>query len=232
MDIQKLEAAHKVLERFQDYMQGEARVFAVLGHGAYAIENKLVEIAPKFKPLLKDLQKITPIQFAHSLVGTWGAFEAMVDDFIFNLHLAMPQIFCSEELERVQIKLNLEQLNLDQERLFGLFLRQVKQDIGSSKKLGIEQFESLFKLFNLSGVVDAQVKKDFMEMQQIRHVIVHRASIVDEKLERLCPWLEWKLGEKIELKEEHSSRYSMSFATYGKTMIDRSLARLKDAFPE
>lgn len=154
----------------------------------------------------------------------------MVDDFLFNLYLAMPQIFSSEELKRVPVKLTLEQLDLDQERLFGLFLRQVKQDIGTSKKLGIEQFESLFKLFNLSGAVDAQVKKDFMEMQQIRHIIVHRASTVDEKLERLCPWLEWKLGEKIELKEEHASRYSMSFVTYGKAMIDRSIARLDDIF--
>lgn len=57
MDTQKLKAAHKVLERFRDYMQDEARVLAVLGHGAYAIENKLVEVAPEFKPILKDLQK-------------------------------------------------------------------------------------------------------------------------------------------------------------------------------
>jgi hypothetical protein len=231
MNIEKLKVAHQTLKRFHIYLEEELNIFRVLEFGILVIENKVVEIKPEVRVAASNLSRTMSTQYAHSLVGIWGAFEAMVEDFLFNLHLAFPEYFVSEELKKVQIKLSLEQFNLDSEQLFGLLLKEAKQKIDWSQKLGVSQFESLLKLFNLSHGVDEELRKDFLEMQQIRHVIVHRASTVDEKLKTHCPWIEWNLGETIQLKSEHFLRYTKSLTDYGVILVNRAESRLKEIDP-
>jgi hypothetical protein len=95
-----------------------------------------------------------------------------------------------------------------------------------SQKHEIEKLESLLGLVGLSGFINADVKRNLIELGHIRNVLLHRRGIADAKFVQACPWLTIRVGERVEVNSTAVERYTDATLSYQGLM----LARMKAVF--
>jgi len=166
-----------------------------------------------------------PLLHAHTLIGTWGAFEAAIEDTLVSFLLNKPELLQQESFAKLRIPLADFEL-LEREERMRFLIAELERSQGFGRKIGIEKCEALLEPLGLSGPVDRDIKKDVREMNHVRNVLVHRASIADRRLIEGCPWLNLKTGELISVKHEDLVRYERALCTYVTALIYRILARL------
>lgn len=76
-------------------------------------------------------------------------------------------------------------------------------------------------MVGLGGSVAEKTRKSILELQQMRNVIVHRASVVDRRLLRLCPWLTLSVGDTLQLGYDKYNEYREAASEYGLTLLNR-----------
>lgn len=86
-------------------------------------------------------------------------------------------------------------------------------------------FESALGTVSLSGPVDEPVGKQILELQQLRHALVHRGGMADRRLCGRCPWLGLKPGDRITLKRAELTRLLGAVQTYAGQIEARVRAR-------
>jgi hypothetical protein len=96
--------------------------------------------------------------------------------------------------------------------------------LGEGSAEGITQPHSLLKVVGLAGRVEDGIRRDIYELQQLRHTIVHRASLADRKLIEACPWLKLMPGERIMISHEHYRRLVVAVNKYVTVVIERATA--------
>jgi hypothetical protein len=99
---------------------------------------------------------------------------------------------------------------------------ELQRTLNSEQRLGLDGFEALLKVVGLAGKVEDEIRRDIYELQQLRHTIVHRASLADRKLIEACPWLKLMSGERIMISREHYRRLVMAVNKYVTVVIQRA----------
>jgi hypothetical protein len=144
----------------------------------------------------REVDKGFPLLHAQALISLWGILESLVHTFLANW---LTHESTAKEIEVVKkIKINLAEFEVmdSQERNYYI-VQTLEQQLAASYKKGILRFETLLGIFGFGGGIDNQVKRDILELQQIRHVLVLRHGVIDKKLKEACPWLHLKVGNKI-----------------------------------
>jgi hypothetical protein len=88
---------------------------------------------------------------------------------------------------------------------------------------------------SLWSIVDDDVRKDMLELSEMRNVIVHRGSLADRKLLQACPWLPLKPKDKIVIDHATCNRYVKAVDNYmGNTMTraGRKIIEFKKLDPQ
>ena len=93
-------------------------------------------------------------------------------------------------------------------------IHELQRGMGSEQRMGVGTFESLLGVLGLSGAVDATIRKRLLALQQLRHVIVHRASKVDKRLVTACPWLRLKVGSQLRVNHREVMAYMIAAIQY------------------
>jgi len=96
--------------------------------------------------------------------------------------------------------------------------------LSSEQRLALDCFEALLKVVGLAGKVEDKIRRDIYELQQLRHTIVHRASLADRKLVDACPWLELIPGGRIFISHEQYRRLMSAVNKYVPLVIQRATA--------
>jgi len=91
---------------------------------------------------------------------------------------------------------------------------------------GVSQFESLLEQFDLSGKVDDDLRRHILELQQVRHVLVHRNGIVDKRLLQACPWIVPGVGKTVFIDHEIYEMYYDAVLKYAFEIGDRAFTKL------
>ena len=134
-----------------------------------------------------------------------------------------PEILKEDAFQKTRIPLaTYEQLN--QEDKARLLVYELQRGLGSEQRLGLDCFESLLKIVGLAGKVEDSIPRDIYELQQLRHTIVHRASLADRKLVEACPWLNLTSGERIMISHEQYRRLITAVQKYVTVVIERATA--------
>ena len=124
----------------------------------------------------QEIEKEFPLLNAHALVTIWSAMEALFEDVLVAHIIHRPEILKEEAFQKTRIPLaTYEQLN--QEDKARLLVYELQRALSSEQRLGLDCFEALLKVVGLSGRMEDGISRDIYELQQLRHTIVHRASL-------------------------------------------------------
>jgi hypothetical protein len=171
----------------------------------------------------QEIEKEFPLLHAHALVSVWSAMEALFEDVLVSHLMHRPEMLKEEVFQKIRIPFAIyEQLN--QEDKARLLVYELQRTLSSEQRLGLDGFESLLKIVGFVGKVENEIRRDIYELQQLRHTIVHRASLADRKLIEACPWLKLESGERITISREHYHRLMAAVNKYVTVVIERATA--------
>lgn len=154
-----------------------------------------------------------PTIHSHVTVSLWSIVENTNEDFVVEWIKYDPQVMNSAPMPKVKISLT-EYMVLDEDEKARYLLNEIKQHLGCGSARGIEKFEKLLNLCGVGGPVDDDVRKDMLELSEIRNLIVHRGSLADRKLLQACPWLPLKPKDKIVVDHAACNRYLKAVDSY------------------
>ena len=171
-----------------------------------------------------ELRNDFPFMHASALVAAWGSLEAAIVDVAVGILLNEPKAFDKDEFMKVRVPLSTFE-GLDKEDRVRYLISEVQRPQAAGGGQGVDSFENLLHLFDLSGKVEENVKKTLWEMNHMRNIIVHRDSHADSRLVRACPWLNTKVGERLMVNHSQFGRYGDAVFEYVKTIVHRLVAR-------
>lgn len=170
-----------------------------------------------------------PYLHAYTLVGQWGALEAGIEDMLVGILVNEPRVLQKDDFARVKIPLSKYEL-LDKEERMRFLLSDVQRTLSSGTAQGVNTFESVLHVFDLSGPVEEGVRTGLWEMNHMRNVVVHRDSRADLRLIQACPSVNLKVGDRVIITHERYGYYSNVLIDYIRLLICR-LGKRYDAPP-
>lgn len=205
----------------------------VLGEGAYC-SNPPEDPVKRKAEFLKELRQAQerarfaekerdrgfPLLHAHTLVGVWGAFESALEDSIVGMLMNEPDLLQSEHFSKIKVSLA-DFLVLEKEDHVRYIVEEMSRSHSLVRRQGVDGFEIFLGFVGLSGAVDPAIKKTIWEVNHVRNVIVHRGSIADRKLVQSCPWLNYKVSDKITISHQALEKYVGTLTEYLNILIRR-----------
>ncbi|MEQ9325306.1 MAG: hypothetical protein RIF41_39430 [Polyangiaceae bacterium] len=160
---------------------------------------------------------------AQTLVALWSLVETVVKDVTAGWLQAFPDKLTNDKLRKAKVPA-VAFLKADDADRFSMLVDAAKgSEQGGST--GIDHLERMLKLASLRVVTgddatedDKRVRHTLNEICGLRNVIVHRGSVVDQKLLNDCPWLSQQMttGQRVEIGLQELRGYaSMGIWSYG-----------------
>jgi hypothetical protein len=177
-----------------------------------------------YKEILKFVHKEKVsgyfIVISQSTLALWVELEAAITDTVISIMKNNAKILLEEPFSQVKFSYGAF-VNLDEQQLRYLVLSQVenRQEIRNAQ--GVDWLEKLLAVVGLSGPVPKRLKKDILELQAIRNLIVHRRGITDPTFRRVCAWRRDKVGTPVKLTQRHYQRYEAATMKYVLSVANR-----------
>ncbi len=138
-----------------------------------------------------------------------GAIKRFIIDF-FSIEGVLSSI---DKLKKIKIPLT-EYYNLNEIEKMDFLFQQYEKNESIGLQYGVTRFEALLKPIGFSGEVKENISKDIFELSQIRNNLLHRGGVADKYFIDSCPWLDYKVGDKIRLNSVQYERYFNSVMKY------------------
>jgi hypothetical protein len=140
-----------------------------------------------------------------------------------------PDVLRGEKLQRIKGPL-VEFLLLTEEERATHLLELLKAENNTLLKLGVGQFEAILEPLGLVVTGPPVAKRLLLQMQQTRHVLLHKGGVADEKFCKRCPWLNLKPGDRITVTERQynasfvaSMWYALALDSFSPTCVTKEL---------
>lgn len=226
------------MQPFDDYLDfverlGEVIELSIMGISHLEGMPKMIELAakiedatgnPNVRAKLLRSQKLAemasrelatgfPLIHAQATVTLWGALEDLVRTFVAKWLQQVPSALLNPPLSTIKVSVGeYEKLSPEEK---GVFLADaLDRSVNGVLKRGIARFEALLEPLGLGGGVPDDVKKDLIELSQVRHVIAHRRGIADRRLLEVCPWLTVSPGSPLIVSNGDLNRYNVASMLY------------------
>ena len=168
----------------------------------------------------QEMEQGFPFLFSQAAAALWASLEDLVRTFLVAWITNRPQVLETDSISKLKVKLG-DYLGRSDQEQYEYILDLLTEDIGATRRFGVERFESVLKPFGLSGHVREDVAKALFELQQLRHVIVHRQAVVDRRLLKNCPWLPLNVGQTVVITHERYNDFWVAAITYVIELIQR-----------
>jgi len=195
-------------------MEGAARLSKVLKHDAEHVE-RVREIETM---ALREVESDFPMIHNAATVLLWGALEATFRDFLVRWLARYPAARQVPELRKIRVQVA-EYESLEDEDRMRYLVQILERELAASLKPGTRRFDCLLKPFGIIPKIGDAERRDLNEMAAIRNVIVHRASIADERLLELCPWLGLRQGEVVHVSRVSFFRFLGAASNYAAAIV-------------
>lgn len=172
----------------------------------------------------QEVDKGFPVLHAHAVVAIWGILEATIEDIVLELIESDESCFENPLLASIKVPLA-EYERLDKTDRIRLLVTEYSRNTKVDLKLGAARFETLLELVGLSGGIKDGLRRDLLEYQQVRNVIVHRAGRADRRLLECCPWLEYSVGDSILIIHKQYECYRDAAMNYLVELVVRLFVR-------
>jgi hypothetical protein len=168
----------------------------------------------------KEVNEGFPILHQQQIVSCWGSLESLIEDLLVAFLANEPTVMKCEQVRRIKVGLSDFGAMSEVERSYYL-ISELQRDLRPPRKHGIDKFEGLRDIFGLSGTLDCNVRRELIEIENIRNVLLHRRGIADKKLLEMCPWLTLSVGDRVPMDEASLTRYTGAVFDYVELLIDR-----------
>ena len=222
MSIEGITMLHQIPGAFEEIMQ--QRGVKLEGTDA----GKGFEELKKGSELAKrEVDEKFPLIHAQFTVAIWTLLEEMIRSFIASLIRSEPYAMQKDCIRELKVNLG-EYEGREGDDKFLYIVELLEQKYGAGIKYGVDRFEALLKLFDLSGEIPEKMKRTIFEWAQIRNCIVHRAGTVDSQLLKACAWLPFKVDEKLIVSEQMSRSYHRACGGYVLILLERMMIKTGD----
>ena len=187
-----------------------------------AYERKM-KIAKEIEPFAgRQLAKGFPYLMSMAVIRLWSIIEASVHALAIEVLKDPERIKSMESTAKLKIPIG-EFIGTNEEERPELVLQYLKQELRSSLKQGVGQFESTLEPLGLGGSVHDLLRKVLFELSAVRNVIVHRHERTDRRFLQQCPWMKMKIGEVIEVSDQRFNMYQRAASWYLLQLHSRSI---------
>ncbi|PSR65868.1 MULTISPECIES: hypothetical protein [Nocardia] len=171
-----------------------------------------------------ELEAGLPLIFATNLIGIWGALESFVGD-VFKISLRYrPDLLAGSAFKGVNLPVSVLANPEDDALYTAIYQKVLPPGTGA-----FEKFEDLLKDVDLRNIgVDPEVKKKLRAAHQIRNVWAHKSGIADSHFVTSCPYLPYKVGERVDLDQEAMGELAQAIVDYITLILQRLHKRFED----
>ncbi|MCT7656830.1 hypothetical protein [Mycobacterium deserti] len=156
-----------------------------------------------------------------TLLASWGAFEAYVEDAAKAGLRARPELLSNTAFDRAKRKAE-ELTDADEAQRFEYIIDRV---IGSIRDRldadGNGKYEQQLQLAGLGGTVPSDIALALMEGQQVRNVWAHNGGRADAKLLEQAPAIGYAIGDKVTITKVMLGKYLLALNTYATIVVNR-----------
>jgi hypothetical protein len=207
--IAGLRGMPKLIEALADLKEGEKK-----DKEAQRIENAKKEAALAES----EVKKGFPLLHAQAAVSLWGLIENCIINFVAHFIINRPETLKIEAFAKIKIKIG-EYEVLDKNEKAYYIIELLEREIGGSFKKGTTRFEILMGHIGITVRIEDAIKRDLLELQQIRNVVTHKNSVIDRRFNESCPWLGLKVGDKIIITHADFIRYVKATDMYMANLV-------------
>jgi len=172
----------------------------------------------------KEASTDFPLLHSHSIVAVWGILEVLAEDFAVTWLRNVPSAWQGADLTKIRVPLSTLQLTDDERSRF--VLNELQRSTGADLRKGAGKLKSVLSPFDLAPPVGANIQRALHELCQVRNVIVHGAGRVDQKLLDECPWLEFVVGQTINIQHSIWGWYVRAATRYAERVFNQAIVRL------
>lgn len=169
---------------------------------------------------LREVSSGFPILHSQQVVFLWGAIEAVVEDTVAAWLKNESSVGKEQRLRKIKVRLADFSTMNETERNYHL-VAELRRELRPSHRSSIEVFESILHQFGLQGAMDAQLKRNLIELEYVRNILLHRRGIVDSRFLEGCPWMTAKIGAALVPNEESVRRYTGAVLDYYELLLER-----------
>ncbi len=109
---------------------------------------------------------------------------------------------------------------------------ELKVATRSALKIGVGVFEAILEPLGMAGSIDESTRKLLLELQQKRHVFVHRRGIADKRFVEACPFLGCEIGRPIFVDQAAVRRMGVGVGLYNFELQKRNFVRAELNVPD
>lgn len=181
--------------------------------------------AEKLKTVAED-HLARDFHYLHSLavVKIWSVLESSVENIV--LQCLQRPLECKDLKAISDLRGPLvEFLNADQDERADFLFSELKVNTKSALKTGVAVFEALLEPVGMAGSHIEEVRKVILELQQTRHVIVHRRGLADKRFMDRCPWVVATVGQPLNTGRNEFVRYVQAVLLFDIEVCRRNYVR-------
>ena len=134
--------------------------------------------------------------YALAVVKIWSVLESSVENIVSQCLQRPFECKDMKTLNDLRGPL-IEFLNADQDERAEFLFSELKSTTKSALKTGVAVFEALLEPVGMAGSHHEEVRRSILELQQTRHVIVHRRGLADRRFMDRCPWVGATVGQSL-----------------------------------
>lgn len=167
----------------------------------------------------REMERGFPLLVAHSVVALWSILEATIPEFVRQIILSRPALAEGASFQKLKIPAH-QVLGKNADQVAIVVVEEIERLLRSQTRWGMGRFDELLAAVGVGPKSDDETRKDLFELSQVRNLIAHNRSVVDDKFVEACPWLSWRVGEKIPINMKDHARYSMAVRRYSADILE------------
>lgn len=162
--------------------------------------------------------------YALAVVKIWSVLESSVENIVLQ---CLQRPFECKDLKAINDLRGplIEFLNADQDERAEFLFSELKSTTKSALKTGVAVFEALLEPVGMAGSHHEEVRRNILELQQTRHVIVHRRGLADRRFMDRCPWVGATVGQSLITGRKQFLRYAHAVMLFDIELCQRSHIR-------
>lgn len=161
-----------------------------------------------------------PLLHAQTVVALWSALESTFPRMAIEWLLSYPETLQRPVFSKIKAPVGSYELMSQEERV-RFIVEELLQLIQFQHLPGIARFEALFDALGMGGSVDDDLRRNLYELSQVRNLVVHQFSIVDQRFADACPWMKVEVGERLRIGHRDYVRYYDAVMTYLTEVVRR-----------
>lgn len=158
------------------------------------------------------------------LVKFWSILEAGIEEIAIEC-LKRPDECKDTNLLRSLRGPLLEFASAPTDQRAEFLYSELKVATKSALKIGVGVFESVLEPLGMAGSVDEITRRLLLELQQKRHILVHRRGIADKRFVEACPFVDCTIGQPIAVDRISVRRLGIAVGLYDCELQKRNYAR-------